>query len=116
MKKIVFMFLALCSMGIAFADIDFSEAIQNSSMPTDAEIKNIISQFNFSEEQKEDLFKETKRKLQDIYSGKDMTQTNAELNQYYNIMDNKELDSYMGNSVRQELKRDVSRLPRTNSN
>lgn len=115
MKKIIFMFLALCFMGIAFADIDFTEAIQNSSMPTDAEIKNIISQFNFSEEQKEDLFKETKKKLQEMYSGKNMAQTNAELNQYYNVMDNKELDSYINNSTKQELKQEVSKFPKADN-
>ena len=115
MKKIIFTFISLCFMGIVFADIDFTEAIQSTSMPTDAEIRNTISQFNFDEKQKEELFKETKKKLQEIYSGQNMEQTNAELNQYYSIMDSKELDPYINNSTRREIKREVSKLPKTDS-
>ena len=47
MKKIFLILAVICFTGIAFADYDFSKAVQNSSMPTDAEIRAIISKFNF---------------------------------------------------------------------
>ena len=115
MKKILYTFLAFCAVGTAFADIDFADAINNTSMPTDAEIRRILSQFNFSEDQKEELFKETKKKLQQMYSGKNMEQTNAELNQYYSVINNEELNQYMDNSTKQELKKGISKYTRTTS-
>ena len=113
MKKIILMFLALCFMGIALADVDFAAAIKNSSMPTDAEIRRTLAQFNFDAQQQEELFKEIKKKLQQIYSGQNPEQVNAEFNQYYNQVNNEDLNQFMDSSVTQELKRDVSRYPKT---
>jgi len=115
MKKIIYVFLAFCFMGIAFADIDFSEAINNSTMPTDAEIRHVISQFDFNQEQQDEVFKYTKKKLREIYSTNNMSQTNAELNRYYNQINDENVSQYMNNSVKNQLKRDISKLPKNSS-
>ena len=102
MKKIFLILAVICFTGIAFADYDFSKAVQNSSMPTDAEIRAIISKFNFDEDQKEVIFKETKLRLQEMYSGKMPEQYNEELNQNM---------KYMDKSMKEQARRDVSKLP-----
>lgn len=71
MKKILILFFMLITMGFACAEVDFNQVISETTMPTDAEIKAVIDQFNFDEKQKEQIFKDTKKRLQDIYSGKD---------------------------------------------
>lgn len=58
-------------------------------MPTDAEIMEIINKYDFSQSQKEYLFKETKRKLQEGFASgqieKLMSEENIEQNQNANI-------------------------------
>ncbi len=49
---------------------DLNTVIQETSMPTDAEIMETIRKFNFDKAQEEYLFKETKRKLNALYSNK----------------------------------------------
>ena len=112
MKKIFLTLAIICFTGIAFADYDFSKAVQNSSMPTDAEIRAIISKFNFDEDQKEVIFKETKMRLQEIYSGKMPEQYNEELNQNMKYMDSID-DSIMSKSLKEQARRDVSKFPST---
>ena len=70
MKKILILFFMLLTMGFACAEVDFNAVINETSMPTDGEIRAVIEQFNFDDKQKEQLFKDTKKSLQDIYSGK----------------------------------------------
>ena len=58
MKKVLYiLFLFLFS--FTLADVDFSEAIGTTKMPSDAEIMKVISQFNFDPKQKEEIFKQT---------------------------------------------------------
>ena len=66
---------SFCFMNYSSADEteDLNAIIQNSSMPTDAEIMETIRKFNFDKAQEEYLFKETKKKLQDMYSNKNFS-------------------------------------------
>ena len=115
MKKILYTILISCFMCMAFADYDFSGAIQNTSMPTDDEIRAIISQFNFTKEQQDAIFKDTKKKLQIMYSGKNAAQTNAELNKYVNEVQQGTFDEVIDPSSKKELLEGVSTLPQINS-
>ncbi len=115
MKKILYTILVSFFMVAAFADYDFTSAIQNSSMPTDAEIRQIISQFNFTKEQQEAIFKDTKKKLQVMYSGKNSSQTNAELNQYLNQVESGSFDKVLDPTSKKELLEGVSTLPKLDS-
>ena len=78
-NKILYIALSVifsfCFMNYSFADenIDINSAIQQTTMPTDAEIMETIRKFNFSKAQEEYLFKETKRKLTEMYSNKDFS-------------------------------------------
>ncbi len=65
--------LLLCSTVYAVQDpaneqSEVSKLFASSSKPSDEEIMQIIDKFNFTPQQKEDLFKETKSKLDIIYS------------------------------------------------
>ena len=115
MKKILYIFLASLFMGASYAEYDFTQAIEDSSMPTDSEIRAVIGQLNFTKEQEDAIFKETKRKLKIMYSGKNTAQTNKELNLYMNQIDSETLSPYIDNSTKQELKRSFSQLPTTTS-
>ena len=55
---------------VAEENIDINTAIQQSTMPSDAEIMETVRKFNFDKAQEEYLFKETKRKLKELYSNK----------------------------------------------
>ena len=114
MKKILYTLLASLFIGVAFADYDFSQAIQNTTMPTDAEIREVISQFNFTKEQQEVIFKDTKRRLQAMYSSQNTAQTNAQLNQYYKEVKKGTFDEVMDPSAKRELLQGVSTLPELN--
>lgn len=52
---------------------DLNTVIQQTTMPSDAEIMETIRKFNFDKSQEEYLFKETKRKLKELYSNKDFS-------------------------------------------
>ena len=66
---------SFCFMNYSVADEteDLNTVIQASSMPSDAEIMETIRKFNFDKAQEEYLFKETKRKLQEMYSNKNFS-------------------------------------------
>ncbi len=66
MKKtiLVLIFLSFLICSNAFA--------QEMTMPTDAEIMEIINKYDFPQSQKEYLFKETKRKLQESFASGEM--------------------------------------------
>jgi len=115
MKKLLYSIIISCFISTAFADVDFSQAIQNSSMPTDAEIRAVISQFNFNKEQQDALFKETKKKLRAMYTTQNASQTNAELNQYLNQVENGSMDKIIDPSMKRELLQGVSNMPKTSS-
>ncbi len=49
---------------------DINAMVQQTSMPSDAEIMETIRKYNFDKAQEEYLFKETKKKLIELYSNK----------------------------------------------
>lgn len=49
-------------------ETDLNTMVQQSSMPSDEEIRATIKKFNFNKTQEEYLFKETKRRLEEMYS------------------------------------------------
>jgi len=67
MKKILLTFLAI----FLFSQISLAQEanIENTviQMPTDEEIMEIIEKYGLEENQKESVFKDTKKKLQEIY-------------------------------------------------
>lgn len=71
MKKILCILSSiLLSASIAFAQDELSniaDIINNTTMPTDEEIMETIEKFNFTKEQQQQLFKETKKQLEQIY-------------------------------------------------
>ena len=115
MKKIIITIFLSCFMGASFAEYDFSGAIQSSSMPSDDEIMAIVKQFNFTQEQEKAIFKDVKKKLQVMYSGENVQKTNSELNQYFNQVEKGTFDKVMDPSMKKELVRDVSKMPKTNT-
>ena len=78
-NKILYIALSVifsfCFMNYSSADenIDINSAIRQTTMPTDAEIMETIRKFNFSKAQEEYLFKETKRKLNELYTNKNFS-------------------------------------------
>ena len=115
MKKIFYTLFLTCFLScVVMADTDFTQAIHSSKMPTDAEIMEMISKFNFNEEQKRVIFKDTKKKLQDMYSSKNVDETNADLNLYLKVMDNEAIGEYMDSSISKDLRNDIKNLPQTN--
>lgn len=73
MKKILYLIPTLLIMQLTFAqeEINYAEILNSTSMPSDEEISKVINQFNFPQDQKEQLFKETKKQLQELYQTKD---------------------------------------------
>ncbi len=108
MKKIIYTIVFCCFMSFAMAEIDFSQAISTTTMPTDAEIRATIAKFNFTPEQQEAIFKDTKKRLQEMYSSKNPSEFNQELNKNYEFM-NQVPDELMNSSVKQETKKEVSK-------
>ncbi len=68
MKKLTFLFLSLLLfLNVALAQDE--NTIQNAlTMPSDEEIRAAIDKFNFSPKEKEQLFKETKKRLEEMFS------------------------------------------------
>ncbi len=76
MKKNLFtvmlflMFFGFNNIGYCEQIPDMNTIVSQTSMPSDAQIREVINKYDFDENQKEYLFKETKRKLQEIYAQK----------------------------------------------
>lgn len=70
MKKIIYLLLFLFMSFILINDVKAQDIqdLRLDRMPTDAEIRNVINKYDFNAEQKEYLFRETKRKLQYMYN------------------------------------------------
>ncbi len=74
-KRIIYFVLSFVFVFSAFNFANFAEAeevninqmINSTTMPTDEEIMATIKQFNFDKTQEEYLFKETKKKLTEVY-------------------------------------------------
>lgn len=69
MKKIIYslllLFVFILIQGVKAQDV---QDLRLDRMPSDAEIRNVIDKYDFDAEQKEYLFRETKRKLQYMYN------------------------------------------------
>ena len=67
MKKLFFIVLLLFSVVFAF------EQNQNqTTMPSDEQIKAVIDKYDFNDEEKEHVFIQTKEKLKEIYNNKNI--------------------------------------------
>ena len=74
MKKILTLLSILLIGQITLAqtdEINYIELMQTTSMPSDAEIRQIVDKFNFTPEEKEQLFAETKRQIEELYKTQD---------------------------------------------
>ena len=116
MKKLFCILFLICFMPyIAIADTDFTQAIESTKMPSDAQIMETLSKFNLNEEQKNVVFKDTKKKLQEMYSSKNNTDSaNADLNMYLKLMEHEVFDEFAGSYVINNVRKDISNLPQTN--
>ena len=108
MKKILFIYL-IFALSPVFADVDFTRAIKSTSMPSDAEIRAVLRQFEFTGEQEDAVFKEVKGKLKELYYSKDTEKSNIELNRYLNQLDNEAVGVFMDNQLKQRFLQDMSR-------
>ena len=73
-KGIFYLFLSgilFFNYAIAQENIDYSQIVNSTSMPSDEEIMQVIEKFNFDHDQKQQLFKETKRRLKNMYENND---------------------------------------------
>ncbi len=67
-KKFIYLALSLLFLlGAGYCEEGLENTFKTTSMPTDEEIMQTIDKFNFSKEQKEYLFKETKKRLLEMY-------------------------------------------------
>lgn len=66
-KFLGFMFGLFLLTGIGYCEENVESMLKATTMPTDEEIMQTIDKFNFTKEQKEYLFKETKRRLIEMY-------------------------------------------------
>lgn len=66
MKKIIISLAAIFTLS-AFAQNQYNIDVSNTTMPSDEQIMQVIEKFNFDSSQKEYLFKETKRQLEEAY-------------------------------------------------
>lgn len=65
--------LAVLFHTVTFAAENAATDLNTPTMPTDAEIMETISKFNFDKTQQDYLFKETKKRLEDMYSKQDFS-------------------------------------------
>ena len=75
MKKFLIAFFVLFfgQFVIAQEEINYNEILNLTTMPNDSEIRQIVDKFNFTPEQKEQIFKETKRQMVELYTTKDVS-------------------------------------------
>ena len=85
MKKILFLLFSVIFMAnIAFAQgeyTDYSQLLNSTTMPSDSEIMSIIDKFEFTPEQKQQLFKETKKQIQEIFETKNAALLEQKVNE-----------------------------------
>ena len=73
-KGIFYLFLAsilFFNYALAQEAINYAQIVGSTAMPSDEEIMQTIEKFNFDKEQKQQLFKETKRRLKNMYENND---------------------------------------------
>ena len=112
MKKILYTVCLMLFMGAFASEVDFSQMLNSTTMPTDAEIRAVISQFNFDKDTQEVLFKDTKKKLKQMYSQKDKQSVNQELNSSLDMLKSSEIDEYVSPQLKQEVLKEVDSLPK----
>jgi len=116
MRKFIFISLAFLMFGCTYAqDVDFTQALNSTSMPTDQEIRAVISQFNFDNSTQEQIFKETKKKLQTMYANKNSAAINSELNSSLKTLENGSVDEYFDESKKTEVMQKINQLPQSSS-
>ncbi len=74
MKKILLAFSILMFAQFVFAQEtpDLSELFSTAQMPSDAEIRQVVEKFNFTPEEKDQLFYETKKQIVELYRTQDL--------------------------------------------
>ena len=73
-KGIFYLFLSgilFFNCAIAQENVNYSEIVNSTTMPSDEEIMQVIEKFNFDHDQKQQLFKETKKRLKNMYENND---------------------------------------------
>ena len=97
-NKILYIVMTLlfsfCFMNYSKADEaeNINTIVEQSTMPSDTEIMETIRKFNFDKAQEEYLFKETKRKLKELYSNKNFSSiTSNETTLDTSNLENKEI-------------------------
>lgn len=112
MKKLLFILVLSCFFGTAnAADIDFYQAVHSNQMPSDAEIMKMLSKFDFDEKQKKEIFIETKKQLQSVYSSNNPREVNARLNKTLKEMQNGSYSEFVDASVMSEIMKELSDMP-----
>lgn len=115
MKKIVYLISFMLLFGAFASEVDFTPALNSTTMPTDEEIRAVISQFNFDKDTQEVLFKDTKKKLKEIYgakSAKKKQNVNEELNSSLDMLKSNDVDEYINPKLKQEVLKEVGTLPK----
>ena len=74
MKKILITFSVLIFAQFVCAQEapNLSELFSTAQMPSDAEIRQVVEKFNFTPEEKEQLFLETKKQIVELYRTQDL--------------------------------------------
>lgn len=75
MKKALYLvlfyiFMSVFNFASALENYDINQMVNSTTMPTDAEIMQVIDKYNFDAAQKDLIFRETKRQLEELYSAK----------------------------------------------
>ena len=114
MRKIIFTISALVMFNMAFADnVDFSGAIGETKMPSDAEIMHTLNRFNLTKEERQKVFVATKKRLQEMYANEDVMQANEDLNAGLEALESGVADEFMNERDINALNRDIKKLPGT---
>ena len=95
MKKLLITVSVLFLFSVAFAQGEYSqysELLNSTTMPTDSEIMMIIDKFDFTPEQKEQLFRETKKQLKEIYETKNAALLEQRINQGKELLNNSNIN------------------------
>ena len=74
MKKLLIIFLTLLFGQFAYSqeNINYAEIFNSIHAPTDEEIWQVVDRFNFTPEEKEQLFNETKKQMEELYQTQDI--------------------------------------------
>ncbi|MBR3604471.1 MAG: hypothetical protein IKL52_00405 [Candidatus Gastranaerophilales bacterium] len=72
MKKFLAILSILLLGQICFAqeEINYNEILNSTQMPTDSEIWQVVEKFNLTPEEKQQLYFETKRQIEELYTNK----------------------------------------------